>query len=77
MQHCSGKKRRIASWENAAWNSAMAAVAAVRHHLANCLSRLFARLELPTSELKAAVKQEVADSKAIEELEISMAFMGP
>ena len=55
----------------------MATVAAVRYHLANCLSRLFARLELPTSELKAAVKQEVADSKAIEELEISMAFMGP
>ena len=60
----------------------MAAVAAVRHHLANCLSRLFARLELLTSELltselKADVKQEVADSKAIEELEISMAFMGP
>ena len=55
----------------------MAAVAAVRHHLANCLSRLFARLELLTSELKADVKQEVGDSKAIVELEISMAFMGP
>lgn len=70
-----GTKRKIASWVNEVQSLARAAI--VDRHLANYLSHLFAKLELPIQVLKVATKQEVVDSKAFEELEKSNVLMGP